>query len=180
MIADAPTYDVAKQNSGTRKSSGIKDTYGAPDQSSAPILSDRPELFNLSKKSSGISAENFLEESSDQSPEESRQADLSNLPDLPDAPDSDIPDPDVPDIAVKRGISGETDAQDMSAMQNTADEAFYFDDELPTGSSYNPDRGIWIIWALLLVIAVIALPFIAKQGEILSAIADACMTLIGS
>lgn len=42
----------------------------------------------------------------------------------------------------------------------------------------HPDRGLWLIWGILLLVAVIALPFIARQSEILQAIAEACMTLI--
>ena len=45
-------------------------------------------------------------------------------------------------------------------------------------SNVNPDRNLWIIWAVLLLIAVAALPFISRQSEILHAIAAACMTLI--
>jgi len=191
MIADAPTHNGAKQNNGTRKSLGIEDTYEVSDPSNAPIASDRPdlsnppELSNLSETSTKKSAENFPENFPEESSGKSGRAEFSNLSDPPDAPEPDAPEPDAPDsdapeVAVKRGISGDTDAQDISAMHNTPDGEARSDDELLANSIYNSDRGIWAIWAILLVIAVIALPFIARQGEILSAIADACMTLIGS
>ena len=180
MIADAPTHNGAKQNNGTRKSLGIEDTYEVSDPSNAPIASDRPELSNLSETSTKKSAENFPENFPEESSGKSGRAEFSNLSDPPDAPEPDAPDSDAPEVAVKRGISGDTDAQDISAMHNTPDGEARSDDELLANSIYNSDRGIWAIWAILLVIAVIALPFIARQGEILSAIADACMTLIGS
>lgn len=45
-------------------------------------------------------------------------------------------------------------------------------------SKLHPNTSLWLIWAVLLLVAVAAFPFIARQTEIISAIAQACLNLI--
>ncbi len=39
-----------------------------------------------------------------------------------------------------------------------------------------PDRVVWLIWAVMLLITVLALPFVVRQTAIVNAIANMCMT----
>lgn len=51
--------------------------------------------------------------------------------------------------------------------------------QAPDGKSkLHPNTSLWLIWAVLLLVAVAALPFIARQTEIINAIAQACLNLI--
>lgn len=77
-------------------------------------------------------------------------------------------------------VDNQDTTSDISNSQDTSASQGFFAAQNDSDIAQNPDKGIWIIWAILLVIAVIALPFIARQSEILTAIADACLTLIGS
>ena len=72
------------------------------------------------------------------------------------------------------------DTPDTADVGNHEAGQTYFDVGADSPVGRNPDKVIWMVWAILLVVAVIALPFIARQSEILTAIADACLTLIGS
>ena len=43
----------------------------------------------------------------------------------------------------------------------------------------SPDRHLWYAWMGLMVIAVVLLPFIVREGALVRAIADMCITALG-
>ena len=62
-------------------------------------------------------------------------------------------------------VDNQDTTSDISNSQDTSANSF-FAAQNDSDIAQNPDKGIWIIWAILLVIAVIALPFIARQRDI--------------
>jgi len=41
------------------------------------------------------------------------------------------------------------------------------------------DRHLWNVWMVLMLIAVVLLPFIVREGALVRAIADMCMASLG-
>ena len=44
----------------------------------------------------------------------------------------------------------------------------------------HPDRAVWLIWVGLVLITLLALPFVVRQTTIVRAIADMCMTALSA
>ena len=50
----------------------------------------------------------------------------------------------------------------------------------PTGSKVHPDKALWVIWGVMVLITVIALPFIVRQSAMIQAFANMCMTALSA
>ena len=44
----------------------------------------------------------------------------------------------------------------------------------------HPDRAVWLIWAGIVLITLLALPFVVRQTDVVRAIADMCMTALSA
>ncbi|MDA9672610.1 hypothetical protein N9U04_01795 [Alphaproteobacteria bacterium] len=44
----------------------------------------------------------------------------------------------------------------------------------------HPDKALWIIWGVMVLITIIALPFIVRQSAVIQAFADMCMTALST
>ena len=44
----------------------------------------------------------------------------------------------------------------------------------------HPDRAVWLIWAVMVLITLLALPFVVRQTAIVRAFADICMTALSA
>ena len=49
----------------------------------------------------------------------------------------------------------------------------------PTDKGAASDKHLWYVWMGLMIIAVALLPFIVREGALVQAIADMCMTALG-
>ena len=49
----------------------------------------------------------------------------------------------------------------------------------PTDKGAASDKHLWHVWMGLMIIAVALLPFIVREGALVRAIADMCMTALG-
>jgi hypothetical protein len=50
----------------------------------------------------------------------------------------------------------------------------------PAGSKVHPDKTLWLIWGIMVLMTVIALPFIVRQSAVIQAFADMCMTVLSA
>ena len=50
----------------------------------------------------------------------------------------------------------------------------------PVGSKVHPDKALWVIWGVMVLMTVIALPFIVRQSAVIQAFADMCMTALSA
>ena len=50
----------------------------------------------------------------------------------------------------------------------------------PAGSKVHPDKALWVIWGVMVLMTVIALPFIVRQSAVIQAFADMCMTALST
>ena len=48
------------------------------------------------------------------------------------------------------------------------------------GSEAHPDKALWVIWGVMVLMTVIALPFIVRQSAVIQAFADMCMTALSA
>ncbi len=53
-------------------------------------------------------------------------------------------------------------------------------DQASTKPQHHSDRLLWLVWMGLMVLAVISLPFVVRQSELVRALADMCMTALGA
>ena len=44
----------------------------------------------------------------------------------------------------------------------------------------HPDRAVWFVWAGIVLITLVALPFVVRQTAVVRAIADMCMTALSA
>ena len=49
----------------------------------------------------------------------------------------------------------------------------------PTVKGASSDKHLWYVWMGLMIISVALLPFIVREGALVQAIADMCMTALG-
>ena len=47
-------------------------------------------------------------------------------------------------------------------------------------SKVHPDKTLWVIWGVMVLMTVIALPFIVRQSAVIQAFADMCMTALSA
>ena len=50
----------------------------------------------------------------------------------------------------------------------------------PAGSKVHSDKALWVIWGVMVLMTVIALPFIVRQSAVIQAFADMCMTALSA
>jgi hypothetical protein len=50
----------------------------------------------------------------------------------------------------------------------------------PAGSKVHLDKALWVIWGVMVLMTVIALPFIVRQSAVIQAFADMCMTALSA
>jgi hypothetical protein len=50
----------------------------------------------------------------------------------------------------------------------------------PAGSRVHPDKPLWMIWCVMVLMTVIALPFIVRQSAVIQAFADICITTLSA
>ena len=48
------------------------------------------------------------------------------------------------------------------------------------GSKMHPDKTLWVIWGVMVLMTVIVLPFIVRQSAVIQSFADMCLTTLSA